>query len=299
MTTPQHTALHDSGVDGEYPAIHHVRHPGQWIAIVVLAVVLARIAVSLVTNDRFEWDIVFDYFHSERILHGLLNTLNLTAVSMIIGIVLGIVLAVMRQSRNGVISGVAWAYIWLFRGTPVFVQLLLWGSVSALYPSIEIGIPFLPSFFDFSANDVVTPYMAALLGLGLNEAAYMAEIIRGGIRAVDDGQEEAAQALGMKRSLVMRRIVLPQAMRIVIPPTSNQLIGMLKTSSMVAVLAYPDLLYSAQLIYSVNYLVIPLLITASLWYLIVSSVLSVGQYFIEKRFSRSDRGARRTLKVPA
>ncbi|WP_245581293.1 amino acid ABC transporter permease [Propionicicella superfundia] len=273
----------------DYPAVRQPRHPGQWVAVVVIGLVVVQIAVSMVTNERFRWGIVFEWFHHERILHGLLNTLVLTVVSMLVGIVLGAVLAIMRESRNRVVAGLAWAYVWIFRGTPVFVQLLLWGSISALYPTIALSLPFLPPFLEFSANDVITPFIAAILGLGLNEAAYMAEIIRGGIRAVDPGQIEAARALGMGRASVLGRIVLPQAMRVIIPPTSNELIGMLKTSSMVAVLAYPDLLYSAQLIYTTNYQVIPLLLTASLWYLIVSSILSIGQYFVERRLSASDR----------
>ncbi|MFC7579950.1 amino acid ABC transporter permease [Schaalia naturae] len=272
-----------------YPEIRQLQHRGQWLALVVIAVVLVQVATSMTTNERFHWDIVFSWFVSPRILKGLLNTLQLTIVSMVVGIVLGVVLAVMRGSANRVLGGVAWVYIWLFRGTPVFVQLLLWGSFSALYPTIDVGLPFFQPLVSVSANDVITPYMAAILGLGLNEAAYMAEIVRGGIAAVDSGQEEAARALGMPHLLVLQRIILPQALRVVVPPTSNELIGMLKTSSMVSVLAYPDLLYSAQLIYTDNYQVIPLLITASLWYLLVSSLLSVGQYALERNLARSDR----------
>jgi polar amino acid transport system permease protein len=232
--------------------------------------------------------VAFDYFTSARILGGLWRTIHLTAISMTIGIVLGIVLALMRQSRSRLVASAAWAYIYFFRGTPVFVQLLFWGSISALYPTLSLGLGFGPSLGHFSANDLITPYVAAILGLGLNEAAYMAEIVRAGLKSVDRGQHEAATALGMTPAATMRHVVLPQAMRIIIPPTGNQLIGMLKTSSLVAVLAYPELLYSAQLIYSVNYQTIPLLITASLWYLIVTSVLTVGQYFLERRFGRSD-----------
>jgi polar amino acid transport system permease protein len=262
------------------------RHPGRWVLAGVVAVLLAMLVNTLLTNPRYHWDIVFEWFLSPRILAGLGRTLELTAIAMVAGIALGIVLAIMRLSPNPLLSRVSWAYIWLFRGTPVFVQLLFWGFIAALYPRLSLGIPFGPEFVSFSANDLITPYMAAVLGLALNEAAYMAEIVRAGIQSVDQGQTEAAQALGMRRGQVLRRIVLPQAMRVIIPPTGNQVIGMLKTTSLVAVLAFPELLYSAQLVYAVNYQTIPLLITASLWYLIVTSVLSLGQHYLERHFGR-------------
>jgi polar amino acid transport system permease protein len=205
---------------------------------------------------------------------------------MVVGIVLGVVLAVMRLSPNPLVSGASWLYIWFFRGTPVLVQLLFWNFVGALYPKISIGIPFGPEFFSFSANTAITPFVAAILGLGLNEGAYMAEIVRAGILSVDEGQTDAAHALGMTRLQTMRRIVLPQAMRVIIPPTGNETISMLKTSSLVSVIAYTELLYTVQLIYAVNYKQIPLLMVASIWYLIVTTVLSVGQYYLERRFGR-------------
>jgi polar amino acid transport system permease protein len=275
-----------------------MRHPGRWVLAGVLAVLLAMLVNTVLTNPRFHWDIVFEWFTSPRILSGLLRTLELTAISMVVGVVLGVVLAIMRLSPNPLIASVSWAYIWLFRGTPVFVQLLFWGFIAALYPRLSLGVPFGPEALSFSANDLITPYMAAVLGLALNEAAYMAEIVRAGIQSVDSGQTEAAQALGMRRSLVLRRIVLPQAMRVIIPPTGNQVIGMLKTTSLVAVLAVPELLYSAQLIYAVNYQTIPLLITASLWYLIVTSILNVGQHYLERHFGRSTRRAS-SSRLPA
>jgi polar amino acid transport system permease protein len=267
-----------------------VRHPGRWVAAVVVLVLAAMLVHSLFTNPRFEWPVVGQWFLSDRIMSGLLNTLELTAISMVIGVVLGAVLAIMRLSSNPLLSGVAWLYIWFFRGVPLFVQLLFWGFISALYPKLSVGIPFGPAFFTFSANDVITAFGAAILGLGLNEAAYMAEIVRSGIQVVDRGQSEAAAALGMSRTLTLRRIVLPQAMRAIVPPTGNQTISMLKTSSLVSVLAFPELLYAAQLIYSDNYKTIPLLITASIWYLIVTSVLTVGQFFLERRFGRGTDG---------
>src|SRR5439155_15199184 len=229
-------------------------------------------------------------------LEGAVVTLELTALAMAMGVVLGVVLAVMRLSPNPLVSGPSWLYIWFFRATPVLVQLLFWYNIAAIYPRISLGIPFVGvEFVHGSANTVITTFVAALLGLGLNEGAYMAEIVRAGIISVGEGQTDAAQSLGMSRLQIMRRIVLPQAMRVIIPPTGNETISMLKTSSLVSVIAYRELLYSVQLIYAVNFLQIPLLIVASLWYLIVTTVLSIGQYFLEQYFGRGTaRGRRQT-----
>jgi polar amino acid transport system permease protein len=269
-----------------------VRHPGRWVAAAIVLVLAVSIVRSIVTNPRFEWGIVRKYFLSHEVLSGLLVTLELTVLAMAIGIVLGVVLAVMRLSPNPLVAGAAWSYVWLFRGTPVLVQLLFWNFVSALYPTIDLGIPFGPSFIHGDANKLITPFVAAILGLGLNEGAYMSEIVRAGMISVDEGQTEAAHALGMTRLQTMRRIVLPQAMRVIIPPTGNETISMLKTTSLVSVIAYAELLYSAQLIYSVSFRQIPLLLVASAWYLIMTTVLSIGQYYLERRFAR---GASRTL----
>lgn len=267
-----------------------VHHTGRWVATAVVLVLIAMLAHSLAANSRFHWDVVRHYFTSSPVLHGLWATLYLTVIAMAIGIVLGVVLAVMRLSPNPLVSGAAWVYIWFFRGTPVLVQLLFWNFIGALYPRLSIGIPFGPEIWHGSANSFITPFVAAILGLGLNEAAYMSEIVRAGILSVDPGQTEAAHALGMSRLLTMRRIVLPQAMRIIIPPTGNETISMLKTTSLVAVIAYGELLYSAQVIYSRSFQTIPLLITASLWYLIVTSILTVGQYYLERYFGRGAAG---------
>jgi polar amino acid transport system permease protein len=263
-----------------------VRHPGRWIAAAVIAVLVAALARSVATNPRFEWGVVGDYLSNSRILHGLLVTLELTVLSMAIGIVLGVLLAVMRLSRNALLSGVSWVYIWLLRGTPVLVQILFWNFISAVYPSIDLGIPFGPSFIHLNANTIITPFVAGTLALGLNEGAYMSEIVRAGIISVEEGQTDAAQALGMTRLQTMRRIILPQAMRVIIPPTGNETISMLKTTSLVAFIGLADLLYSAQLIYAQNYKTIPLLIAASIWYLVVTSILSIGQYYLERYFGR-------------
>jgi polar amino acid transport system permease protein len=246
-----------------------------------------QLGYSVATNPRFGWDIVGEFLFSDRILHGLLLTLELTVVAMLMGIALGVGLAVMRLSPNPLVSGSSALYIWFFRGTPVLVQLLFWNFISALYPEISIGIPFGPDIVSGDANALITPFAAAILGLGLNQGAYQAEIVRAGVLSVDDGQTDAAQALGMTRLQTMRRIVLPQAMRVIIPPTGNEVISMLKTSSLVSVIAYPELLYSAQLIYAVNFKQIPLLLVVCIWYLVVTTILSIGQYYVERRFGRS------------
>ena len=196
-------------------------------------------------------------------------TLELTVLAMPIGIVLGVVLALMRLSPNPLLSSASWFYIWLFRGTPVLVQILFWFYIAALFPTIDLGVPFGPSFIHLDGNTLITPFVAGMLGLGLNEGAYMSEIVRAGIISVDEGQTDAAHALGMTRLQTMRRIVLPQAMRVIIPPTGNETISMLKTTSLVSVIAVTELLYSVQLIYARNYQTIPLLIVASIWYLVV------------------------------
>ena len=263
-----------------------VRHPGRWLAAAIVLAFAAQLAYSVATNPRFGWDTVGHYLFSSRILDGLRLTLELTVVSMGVGIVLGVLLAVMRMSPNPLVSGTSALYIWFFRGTPVLVQLLFWNFIGALYPTVSLGIPFGPDIIHGNANDLFTPFVAAIFGLGLNQAAYQAEIVRAGVLSVDEGQTDAAHALGMTRLLTMRRIVLPQALRVIVPPTGNEVISMLKTSSLVSVIAYPELLYSAQLIYAVNFKQIPLLIVVCIWYLFVTSILSIGQYYLERRLGR-------------
>jgi polar amino acid transport system permease protein len=272
-----------------------VRHPWRWVAIAGVAVLAAMLVNTILTNPRFEWSVVGEYFTSQTLLEGLRLTLILTAVVMAAGIALGIVLAIMRLSQNPILSGAAGAYIWLFRGTPVLVQLIFWFNLAALYPRLSLGIPFGPEFVVLDANVLITPFVAAVLGLGLNEAAYMAEIVRAGIQSVDEGQTEASAALGMRRMMTMRRIILPQAMRVIIPPTGNETISMLKTTSLVSVISVGDLLYSSQIIYSRTFQTIPLLITASIWYLLVTTVLTFAQSGIERRYSR---GTTRNTRTP-
>ncbi len=273
-----------------------VRRPGRWIAAAIVLVLGASIVRSIVTNQSFGWHYVGQYLFDPRVLRGVLVTLELTVLSMVIGILLGIVLAVMRLSPNPILSGGSWVYIWFFRGTPLLVQILFWYSIAALFPhGISLGIPFGPSIVHYThTNDLITAFVAALLALSINEGAYMAEIVRAGFISVPEGQTEAAQSLGMSRLQTMRLIVLPQAMRVIIPPTGNETISMLKNTSLISVTAYAELLYATQEISAVNYQVIPLLIVASIWYLVMTSVLYVGQYFIERRygrgFSRNEQG---------
>jgi polar amino acid transport system permease protein len=269
-----------------------VRHPGRWVAAGVIAVLAILAIHAVVTNPRFNWSEQAKYAFDSSVTAGVRTTLMLTFFSMFIGVVLGIILAVMRLSSNPLVSGAAWLYIWIFRGTPVLVQLLVWASLGALFPTLGIGIPFGHVFFSARTFDLIPGLAAALLGLGLNEAAYMSEIVRAGILSVDEGQTEAATALGMPKMLTLRRIVLPQAMRVIVPPTGNETISMLKTTSLVAYVPYYELLFKVQNIYTRTYQVMPMLIMASLWYLGMTSVLMTGQYYIERRFSR---GSLRTL----
>ena len=271
-----------------------VRHPGRWIAAAIIVVIAASIIRAVVTDKGFQWHVVGQYLFDSRILHGVLVTIELTVLSMLIGILLGILLASMRQSPNPLVSGASWLYIWFFRGTPLLVQLLFWYNIGALFPGgISLGVPFGPAIVHGSANNIITTFVAALLGLGLNEGAYMAEIVRAGFLSVPEGQTEAAQSLGMSRLQIMRLVVLPQAMRVIIPPTGNETISMLKNTSLVSAIAYAELLYSAQEIYAANFKTIPLLIVASIWYLAMTSVLYVGQYFIERRYGRGFSRAQR------
>ncbi|MGW3954331.1 amino acid ABC transporter permease [Streptomyces sp. NPDC004752] len=260
-----------------------LRHPGRWVASAVLLFLVVFLVQGWTANPRMQWSTDGTYLFDPTVLSGLGTTLWLTVISMAIG---GILLAVLRMSANPVLSSLSGIYIWAFRGTPLLVQLLFWYFLSAIVPQIGLGIPRGPTFVQFSTNQLIGQMTAALLGLGLNEAAYMAEIVRAGIASVDSGQTEAADALGMTRAQTMRRIVLPQALRVIIPPTGNQVISMLKTTSLVFAIAVPELLTSIQGIYSHNFQQVPLLTVACAWYLLVTSVLYIGQHYLERRFLR-------------
>lgn len=257
-----------------------VRRTWQWVSAVAVGAVVAVLAWSVGTNDNIQWPIVGNHLLDSSILRGLLVTLELTVLAMILGIVLGVVLAVMRLSDNVVLRTVSWAYLWLFRGTPVLVQIVLWFNLGLIFPTIGFGP------LSVETNDLISPFAAALLALALNEGAYMAEIVRGGIASVDHGQSEAAHALGLTRGQTMRRIVLPQAMRVIVPPTGNEVVTMLKTTSLVAVIGAQDLFTRAQSIGSKDFTTFEMLLVASFWYLILTSVFTYAQSHLERRFAR-------------
>ncbi|CCH34702.1 amino acid ABC transporter permease [Actinosynnema sp. NPDC047251] len=251
-----------------------LRRPWRWASAALVLSALVVVLWSVVTNEQFQWGVVAQYFTTEAVLRGLGLTLWVTALTVVLGFVIGGVLAVMRLSGNPVLVGVSWGYVWLFRSVPLLVQLLFWFNIGALYPVLS------------GATPIIGPVTAVIIGLVLHEAAYAAEVVRGGILSVDAGQVEAALALGMRRGRVLRRIVLPQAMRAIIPAAGNMLIGTLKGTSIVSVLAVQDLLYSVQLIYNRNYLIIPLLLVATVWYVVVTSLLGVGQHYVERFYAR-------------
>ncbi|MFJ2619486.1 amino acid ABC transporter permease [Glutamicibacter sp. NPDC087344] len=271
------------------------RHPWRWVGTVIVAGIAAAILYSLFTNPRWEWDVVAQWFTAESILRGLGETLKLTAIAGTLGFVLGFVLALMRLSSSPLFSSVSWTFSWIFRSTPLLVQLLLWYNLGYLYDKISLGIPFTSvTFFEVQTTTLISQFAAAVLGLTLNQAAYSAEIIRGGILSVDQGQLEAAAALGIPKWRRSTRIVLPQAMRAILPTAFNEIIGLVKGTSIVYVLAYSELFYTVQVIYNRTQQVLPLLLVATIWYIVITSVLSIAQYYIERHYSR---GALRTLPL--
>ena len=289
-----------------------VRHPGRWVAIVVIAILSAMFVHMLVTNKAFQWRFMFDNMFRPPVVEGVQTSLILTVLAMVIGVTLGVVIAVMRLSPNPVLSGAAWVYTWFFRAVPRVVLLILFGNLGILYGRYELGLPFDRQLaglfgvdingrlFGVDARTVVTGFVAGLLGLALSEAAYMAEIVRGGMKAVDPGQQEAAHALGMGNGTTLRRIVLPQAMRVIVPPTGNETIAMLKDTSLVAFVPVTnELFFQLQAIGARTFQVFPMLVAACLWYLAMTSVLMVGQYFLERYFSRGFGTGARQPRVRA
>jgi polar amino acid transport system permease protein len=269
-----------------------LKRPVDYVTWVVAAALLTGLATTLVTNENYRWEVVLQYLTTESVINGIWITLMLTMASMVLGILLGVVLAMMRASTQLPVAGLARLYITFFRGTPLLVQLIFWFNLAALYPHLSIQIPFTDISAPIDVNRALSPLTAALIGLSLNQAAYMAEIIRGGFAAVSRGQLEAAECLGIHGFTKLRTVIIPQAMPSIIPPTGNQFIGMLKDTSLVSVLGVADLLQSAQTIYARTYETIPLLIVASLWYLIMTMTLSIPQSMIERRFSRPTRTSR-------
>ena len=271
-----------------------LRHPWRWVAAAVIIVLVGLFLYGAATNPAYGWSTFAEYLFNERILLGVFNTLQLTVYSMVIGIILGVLLTVMRLSDNPVLSAVAWVFLWIFRGTPVYVQLAFWGLMPTVYQNVQLGVPFGPSLLQLDLQDLSFPFALAVIGLALNEAAYMAEIVRAGITSVPEGQLEASTALGMSWGKAMRRTVLPQAMRVIIPPTGNEVISLLKTTSLVTAVPYAFDLYSiaTREIAARIFEPVPLLLVAATWYLIITSILMVGQFYLERYFSR---GASRKL----
>ena len=295
MSTPSDGRVGVDSAKAEPTPIKAVplKHPGQWIAAAIVLILVALFIYGAATNKAYAWDTYAKYLFDTRIMSGVGYTLALTVLSMVIAIVLGVVLAIMRLSPNPVLRSTSWVYLWVFRGTPVYVQLVFWGLFPSIYKRIDLGIPFTVQFAHFDIQSLNAAFLFAVIGLALNEAAYMAEIVRAGVSSVGEGQTEASVALGMTWSQTMRRTVLPQAMRVIIPPTGNEVISMLKTTSLVAAVPFSLELYGrARDISGVIFQPIPLLMVASTWYLVVTSILMVGQYYLERYYAR---GASREL----
>ncbi|MGW0413252.1 amino acid ABC transporter permease [Streptomyces collinus] len=288
LDTSSHTRSLGAGSPAE-PELHIVpaRNYARWIAAAGSIAALAGLVGSLAKNRNLHWDVIGHYLFTGLIFDGLTTTLWLTAAAMTLGLVLGTIIAVMRLSASPVLYGLATLFVWVFRGTPLLVQIIFWGYAAALYKNVMIGIPFTHiTFFQAETNSLLTPAVAALLALGLNEAAYASEIVRAGIQSVDPGQTEAAHSLGMRPGLTMRRIVLPQAMRVIIPPMGNETINMLKMTALVSVISAHDLMSNIQDVYAQNYQVIPMLVVASIWYLALVTLLSIPQTWLERRYGR-------------
>ncbi|MEU2549146.1 amino acid ABC transporter permease [Streptomyces roseolus] len=273
------------------PDVVPVRHYARWAAAAAVIVLVSQFVHGLATNPVWEWDVFGAYFLSETIVQAVWVTLQLTAYATVLGFLLGTVLAFMRLSSSPVLQTVAWSYIWIFRSIPMIVQLVFWFNLSALYEELGVGIPFGPVLWSVDSNSLIGTIGAAVIGLTLHQAAYAAEIVRGGVIAVDHGQQEAAAALGIPRLRQIRRIVLPQAMRAILPTAGNEIIGLLKGTSVVYVMSIGELFYQVQVIYGRNGRVIPLLLVATAWYVVLTTLLSVAQYYVERRFAR---GADRT-----
>lgn len=285
FTTPD---LNEKVLESRAKNVAHAaprRHPVRNAVTVLLSFLILLILYLCAVNPNFGWSVVGQYLFDPSVMHGIGVTLSLTVVSMLLGIVLGLICAVGKLSKLRFFMGLSDLYLWFFRSTPLLVQLLFWYNLSALFPVLGI-----PGLFAVNTNDVITPLTAAVVGLSLNEGAYMAEIIRAGLMSVDPAQRETAEAFGMSKSQILFRVLLPQAMRAIVPPTGNQVISMIKATAMVSIIAMDDLLYSVQAIYNQNFQIIPLLIVAVLWYLVITSVLTFIQSRIERKFAKGERG---------
>lgn len=280
-----------SAINPSKLTVVRLRHPWRWTGVAAVAIGVALILRSVFSNPEFQWPVVAHYMFNPMIIHGLGQTLLMTVVVMFFAVIGGTVAALMSLSPSKLLSVPAAIFVWLFRGAPALVQLVLWYNLSLVIKNFTLWLPGYGTVFSVATNDIMTPFVAAVVALSLHESGYMAEIIRGGLKSVNRGQTEAAACLGMKPSLSLRRIVLPQAMRMIIPPTGNETINLLKMTSLVSIIAVDDLLYSAQAIYARTFETIPLLIVVTLWYLAVVSIMSVGQFYLERHFSRDEHRA--------
>ena len=295
-TSPQVAAASSDAAERIRPApitAVPLRHPLRWASGILVGLVAASLVLAFAQNPNIDWPTVGEYLFAPLTLQGLATTVFLTVAAMVIGLSGGVVVAIMRLSPNPVMRVVSGLFVWIFRGTPVLLQLIFWGFIGAFLPKIVIGIPFTSiEFWSVQTSDLIPATIAALLALGLNEMAYASEIVRAGIQSVDHGQTEAAHSLGMTPGRTMRRIVLPQAMRVIVPPMGNEVITMLKTTALVSVIAGRDLMSNLQAAYAQNFKIIPLLIVAAIWYLVLTSILSIPQAWLERRFGRGVAGAR-------
>jgi polar amino acid transport system permease protein len=284
---PPKTAVHpDPPLDAAALTVVPVRHPWRWAAVAATAVLLAQFLHGLITNPAWEWDVFARFFTAETIVRAVWVTLQLTFYGTVLGFALGIVLAFMRLSDSRFLSWAALSYIWVFRSIPLIVQLLFWFNLAYLYKTLQIGIPFGPGFFSFETMGLVGALSAAVIGLALHQAAYAAEIVRGGLLAVEAGQLEAAAALGIPRLRQLRRIVLPQAMRSILPNAANEIVSLFKGTSIVSVMAIGELFYQVQVVYGRNGRVVPLLMVATVWYVLLTAALSVLQHYVERHYAK-------------
>lgn len=277
-------------IDPEQLRIVPLRHTWRWLAVAVVLALVAAIIKSAVANPEFQWPVVARYLFNPLIIDGLGKTILLTIVVMILATIGGTIAALMMMSPSKLLSVPAAIFVWFFRGTPALVQLILWYNLSIVVKEFTVWLPWIGTLYSVSTNDIMTPLVSATVALSLHESGYMAEIVRSGLKSVSKGQYEASACLGMKPGMALRRIILPQAMRMIIPPTGNETINLLKTTSLVSIIAVSDLLYSAQSIYARTFETIPLLLVVSFWYLAVVSIMSVGQFYLERHFSRDEHG---------
>ncbi|GIF20935.1 polar amino acid transport system permease protein [Actinoplanes tereljensis] len=287
LSSPPAAAL--AADEGDRLTVVPARHPWRWVATVIALVLVAQLAHGLITNPGWDWTTFAGYFFEKSVMQALLVTLELTFLGAFLGFLGGLILAPMRLSKNRVLQSVSWTYIWVFRSVPLIVQLLFWANLGYLYETLQFGVPFGPGFFHFETKSLVSSFGAALLGLALHEAAYAAEIVRSGIVSVDQRQLEAAAALGIPRLRQFRRILLPQAMRAILPTAANELVNLLKSTSVVYVLAIGEIFYQVQVVYGRTGRVVPLLMVATVWYVILTAVLSVFQHYVERHFNRGWR----------